>query len=530
MFDNLRAYIRHGKQAGDLNNRKAQASVAISHPLNPMGNFPNGIPLHTEFAAQDAYKTSLPVHETDSAHMDDATRVGSLGTVSSEPLLSPIEFKEKEHNYQAVATHIVQEENQDRQHKSKYPALQGKYQILGRMGEGAFSVVYRALDLALQTEVAIKIIDKQQMDRSQKQAVLKEVTIMRQLHHPNIVKFITFIDADDYYYIVQELVPGGEIFSPIVKYTYFSEDLARHVIIQVAQALQYLHENIGVVHRDLKPENLLFYPIPVKPLMNPIAKLRKSDDPYTKVDEGEFEPGVGGGGIGVVKLADFGLSKQVWYDNTGTPCGTVGYTAPEIVKDETYSMEVDMWALGCVLYTLLCGFPPFYDERIDQLTQKVLKGEYEFLRPWWDEISVEAKQCVQNLLCVDKTQRYTIVDLLNDPWIKCQGKQGFQLFRMPEKARNAVLAHLMADTVTANTPSARAMKDAFDISVAYYREQEEVPRLTLLDSMIEEDEDEPMNMTIPLEQQQNVPGGFDLSLSGATILERRNRKRAPILA
>lgn len=80
-----------------------------------------------------------------------------------------------------------------------------------------------------------------------------------------------------------------------------------------------------------------------------------------KEDEGEFTPGVGGGGIGRVALADFGLSKIVWNEDTMTPCGTVGYTAPEIVKDERYSKAVDMWALGCVLYTLLCGFPPFYD-------------------------------------------------------------------------------------------------------------------------------------------------------------------------
>jgi serine/threonine protein kinase len=169
---------------------------------------------------------------------------------------------------------------------------------------------------------------------------------------------------------------GGELFHQIVKLTYFSEDLSRHVILQVANSIRYLHEEKGVVHRfvaaydsgflltldrrDIKPENLLFDPIPVIP--SKYSKARPYDE--EKEDEGEFIPGVGGGGIGVVKLADFGLSKIVWNEETMTPCGTVGYTAPEIVKDERYSKSVDMWALGCVLYTLLCGFPPFYDVRM----------------------------------------------------------------------------------------------------------------------------------------------------------------------
>jgi serine/threonine protein kinase len=104
---------------------------------------------------------------------------------------------------------------------------------------------------------------------------------------------------------------------------------------------------------DIKPENLLFERIPIIPSRHPVS--RQYDE--EKEDEGEFRPGVGGGGIGVVKIADFGLSKVVWDEQTMTPCGTVGYTAPEIVKDERYSKSVDMWALGCVLYTLLCGFP-----------------------------------------------------------------------------------------------------------------------------------------------------------------------------
>lgn len=101
-----------------------------------------------------------------------------------------------------------------------------------------------------------------------------------------------------------------------------------------------------------------------------------------------------------------------------TPCGTVGYTAPEIVKDERYSKSVDMWALGCVLYTLLCGFPPFYDESIQVLTEKVARGQYTFLSPWWDEISKPAQDLVSHLLTVDPGRRYDIKQFLHHPWIR----------------------------------------------------------------------------------------------------------------
>jgi len=156
----------------------------------------------------------------------------------------------------------------------------------------------------------------------------------------------------------------------------------------------------------------LFDPIPIIP--SKVNKARPYDE--EKEDEGEFIPGVGGGGIGRVKLADFGLSKIVWNEETMTPCGTVGYTAPEIVKDERYSSSVDMWALGCVLYTLLCGFPPFYDESISVLTEKVARGYYTFLSPWWDDISHSAKDLITHLLCVDPRQRYDIDEFLAHPW------------------------------------------------------------------------------------------------------------------
>lgn len=191
-----------------------------------------------------------------------------------------------------------------------------------------------------------------------------------------------FKETEKYYFIMLELMKGGELFHRIVHLTYFSEPLARHVILQVAKAVQYLHDELGVVHRDIKSENLLFEPISIIPRNGELAESGSTD-------EGEFIANRGGGGIGRVKLADFGLSKIIWNKDTNTPCGTMGYTAPEVLTLKRYSKGVDIWGIGCVLYTLLCGFPPFFDDDSKLVTKKVTKGDFEFMSPWWDNVSEE---------------------------------------------------------------------------------------------------------------------------------------------
>jgi len=308
--------------------------------------------------------------------------------------------------------------------------------------------------------------------------ILKEVQIMRQLDHPNIIKLIEFSESRQYYYIVLELAPGGELFHQIVRLTYFSEELSRHVIVQVAKALEYLHEEMGVVHRDIKPENILFNPIPFVPSKVPKPKQPGDED---KVDEGEFIPGQGAGGIGQIKIADFGLSKIVWDNQTMTPCGTVGYTAPEIVKDERYSKSVDMWALGCVLYTLLCGFPPFYDESIEVLTEKVAKGSYTFLSPWWDEISKSAKDLITHLLTVDPEKRFTIKEFLAHPWI--QDTAAAPAAPAEEKKKPEVLRAFdstkfedAGKRYDFRSPGAVNLREVFDVGYAVHRQEEEGKR------------------------------------------------------
>ncbi|CAO3667978.1 unnamed protein product [Rhizopus stolonifer] len=315
-----------------------------------------------------------------------------------------------------TATRIVQEENKAKDTMPNFSGLE-EYQLTAKLGDGAFSKVYGATKLDTNEKVAVKIVAKAEINNHQKSSVLKEAQIMRTMDHPSIIKLLDFKETNDHFFLILELCKGGELFHQIVRLTYLSEDLARHCIRQVAEGILYLHEEKGIVHRDIKPENLLFVPINFMERDMPLPP-NAFDEP--KEDEGKFVEGIGGGGIGQVKIADFGLSKQIWDQQTRTPCGTVGYTAPEIVNDRRYSVSVDMWALGCVLYTLLCGFPPFYDESIGVLTEKVAKGHFTFLSPWWDNISQEAKDLIANLLCVNPKKRYNIDQFLEHPWMKKQ--------------------------------------------------------------------------------------------------------------
>jgi hypothetical protein len=207
----------------------------------------------------------------------------------------------------------------------------------------------------------------------------------------------------------------------------------------------------------------------------------------------------------VIKIADFGLSKVIWDSQTMTPCGTVGYTAPEIVKDERYSKSVDMWALGCVLYTLLCGFPPFYDESIQVLTEKVARGQYTFLSPWWDDISKSAQDLISHLLTVDPDQRYSIKEFLAHPWTRQTDEATEAATNTPPLATPLSSRHVQKqplDTSAADqapyapasarlsdqpstgldspidfrSPGAINLREVFDVGYAVHRQEEENKR------------------------------------------------------
>lgn len=269
-----------------------------------------------------------------------------------------------------------------------------------------------------------------------------------------------------------------------------------------------------------------------------------------------------------------------------TPCGTVGYTAPEIVKDERYSKSVDMWALGCVLYTLLCGFPPFYDESISVLTEKVAKGQYSFLSPWWDEISKSAQDLVSHLLTVDPEKRYTIQEFMQHPWIRGTDEATTAALDAPPLATPAprptdnrfpspmavepdfspdVGAPGVTKRMDFRSPGVVSLREVFDVGYAVHRMEEEGkrrknwkqgyrPGRTLNEEDEAYPEDEPAVAGVEhtlrhtnlggtakqsaraatQQQQARATGGnsrrkqgFELSLDNATLLGRRKRQDHP---
>ncbi|KAH6608872.1 hypothetical protein Trco_002218 [Trichoderma cornu-damae] len=490
----LKNFIRHGKQARAANfneePRKREGSPHQSIPQPPSEKTIATGPAPFKPAENQG---PLPAYsEAPSDQQDRAAQAGHAAAHHVEPAQAANGPKSRRVD-EANLAQIIAEENANKSKFPKYPDLE-RWELVEKMGDGAFSNVYRARDLhGEHGEVAIKVVRKYEMNRMQgnkhlhpdfkkipkaaeRSNILKEVQIMRQLDHPNIVKLIEFSESKQYYYIVLELAPGGELFHQIVRLTYFSEELSRHVIVRVARALEYLHEEKGVVHRDIKPENILFSPIPFVPSKHPKPRQQGDED---KVDEGEFVPGMGAGGIGEIKIADFGLSKIVWEAQTMTPCGTVGYTAPEIVKDERYSKSVDMWALGCVLYTLLCGFPPFYDESIEVLTEKVAKGQFTFLSPWWDDISASAKDLISHLLTVDPEKRYTIREFLAHPWMQEVGPTPWDDKRpevMPPKHFGGAQFEESGKRYDFRSPAAVNLREVFDVSYAVHRQEEEAKR------------------------------------------------------
>ncbi|KAL9115759.1 MAG: hypothetical protein Q9227_000127 [Pyrenula ochraceoflavens] len=501
-IQNLKNFIRHGKQAKQTNAHAGDPTTNVSpvhaHQYN---NYQHNAPAISDpnLAQKQPQQQVAPIPgEYSAANVDQKNVAAQAGNVAAK-----VQGDHQRIGRDDDIRQLVEDERQQRDKMPKYPGLE-RWILMEKMGDGAFSNVYRAKDSKGQMgEVAIKVVRKFEMNANQRSNILKEVQIMRQLDHPNIVRLIDFSESRQHYYIVLELCPGGELFHQIVRLTYFSEDLSRHVIVQVAKALEYLHEDKGVVHRDIKPENLLFYPVPFIPTKNPKPRAPEDEE---KADEGEFISGVGSGGIGQIKIADFGLSKVVWDSQTMTPCGTVGYTAPEIVKDERYSKSVDMWALGCVLYTLLCGFPPFYDESIQVLTEKVARGQYTFLSPWWDDISKSAQDLVSHLLTVNPDKRYTIEQFLQHPWIRQTNEethaaadapplatplavrqQAFERGLNPKVVDQAphepISAQFLETPGTAGarrmdfrSPGAVNLREVFDVGYAVHRQEEEAKR------------------------------------------------------
>ncbi|KAJ9167472.1 hypothetical protein P3X46_022123 [Hevea brasiliensis] len=264
-------------------------------------------------------------------------------------------------------------------------ALFGKYELGKLLGCGAFAKVYHARNLRTGQSVAIKIINKKKIANPTLMSNIKrEISIMRRLNHPHIVKLYEVLASKTKIYFVMEFVKGGELFAKVAKGR-FSEDLSRKYFQQLISAVGYCHAR-GVFHRDLKPENLL-------------------------LDEN-----------GNLKVSDFGLSAvtdQIPPDGLlHTLCGTPAYVAPEILAKKGYDgAKVDVWSCGVILFVLTAGYLPFNDPNLMVMYKKIYKGEFRC--PRW--MSQDLKRLLSRLLDTNPQTRITVDEILRDPWFRRGG-------------------------------------------------------------------------------------------------------------
>ncbi|KAM4563653.1 calcium/calmodulin-dependent protein kinase IGb [Odontesthes bonariensis] len=258
--------------------------------------------------------------------------------------------------------------------------IQEIFDFMEELGSGAFAEVYMVRERKTGKTFAMKCVKK----KNKRDINLEnEIAVLRRIKHENVVGMEDFYESRTHYYLIIQLVSGGELFDRILDRGMYSEKDASRVIQQVLQAVSYLHQN-GVVHRDLKPENILYY----------------SQDEDSKI-----------------MISDFGLSKMVDNGIMSTACGTPGYVAPEVLAQKPYSKAVDCWSIGVITYILLCGYPPFYEESETRLFAKIMKAQYEFDSPFWDDISESAKDFIRNMMQKNPNLRYTTEQALRHPWI-----------------------------------------------------------------------------------------------------------------
>uniref|UniRef100_A0A8C6L1I1 calcium/calmodulin-dependent protein kinase n=1 Tax=Nothobranchius furzeri TaxID=105023 RepID=A0A8C6L1I1_NOTFU len=254
------------------------------------------------------------------------------------------------------------------------------------VSRGAFSVVRRCVKVLLGQEFAAKIINTKKLSARDRPKRIARVCWERLAESPvRRIRLHDSISEEAHHYLIFDLVTGGELFEDIVAREYYSEADASHCIQQILEAVLHCHQ-MGVVHRDLKPENLL------------LASKSKG---------------------AAVKLADFGLAievegdQQAWFGFAGTP----GYLSPEVLRKDPYGKAVDLWACGVILYILLVGYPPFWDEDQHRLYQQIKAGAYDFPSPEWDTVTPEAKDLINKMLTINPAKRISATEALKHPWI-----------------------------------------------------------------------------------------------------------------
>ncbi|KAJ8286038.1 hypothetical protein GJAV_G00033840 [Gymnothorax javanicus] len=267
-----------------------------------------------------------------------------------------------------------------------------KYLISRKIGMGVCGEVKLAFERATCKKVAVKTISKKDFPSvgTTTRNAEREIAILKKIDHPCLIKTEDFFQTDEAYYIVLELMEGGELFDRVKAKKQLPEPIAKMYFYQMLLAVQYLHSQ-GIIHRDLKPENVL---------------LASNND------------------VCLIKITDFNQSKILEEATLmRTLCGTPTYLAPEVFTDAVtvgYGRAVDYWSLGVLLFVCLSGYPPFHSESDQKITvrEQITQGCYRFIPAIWDKVSKEAKDLVKKLLVVDPKKRLTIEEALQHPWMQ----------------------------------------------------------------------------------------------------------------
>ncbi|RHY90190.1 hypothetical protein DYB37_006171 [Aphanomyces astaci] len=251
------------------------------------------------------------------------------------------------------------------------------------LGEGGSAKVYVGTHRRTHQRVAVKVFVKAQMRDSEVSDLFEEVNILKQMKHAHILELFAFFHEPTHFYIVTDLLEGGELFDRIIEKEFYSEKEARDLVKILLTAIQYMH-SLNIVHRDLKPENILLQSL--------------TDDTS-------------------IKLADFGFAKSDIHGTMTAKCGSPSYIAPEILSQPQYGRAVDIWSAGVITYILLCGYPPFQGATDAELFANIQRGQFEFDAPYWDDVSAVAKAFVSSMLVLNPAERATADALLQHPWI-----------------------------------------------------------------------------------------------------------------
>ena len=265
--------------------------------------------------------------------------------------------------------------------------LYSNYELCNYIGKGGFGRVYKVHHKLSNQYRAMKIIQCKSISDHHSSTINKEINILKNLDHPNIIKVYEFYQSEKYVYIINELCTGGELFDKIVDVKFFSENVASNIMRQLLSAVAYCHEN-GVIHRDLKPENIL------------IENSEEKDKEFFHI-----------------KVIDFGTCEILKKKKLTEQIGTSFYIAPEVIKN-SYNEKCDLWSCGVILYILLCGSPPFYGKNEKEIFKKIIEGNFTFRHKIWNKISSEAKNLVLKLLQVNPDKRLSAKEALEDIWFK----------------------------------------------------------------------------------------------------------------